>query len=99
MRIRPLPRPARRVLLVGMLAVAAAGSNCASNYRIANTENFLTYDRPFTDASLEVSRKDAESICADRKMVTIKTSDVCDMTRCFTNYQCVGKAEVPQVVR
>lgn len=95
---RPL-RAARRILLVGMLALTAGGSNCAGNYRITNAENFYTYERPFTDATAEVVRKDADSLCHDRRMVAVRTSDVCDMTKCFTVYQCVGKEEVPQLIR
>lgn len=89
----------RRVLLIAMLAVAAGGANCAGNYRVTSAENFYTYERPFTEASAEVVRTDADTLCRDRRMVAIRTSDVCDMTRCFTNYQCVGKGEVQQLVR
>ena len=101
MRIPPSLRlrVARRLFLAGMLMLAAGGSSCAGNYRIASAENFYTYERPFTDAAAEVVRKDADTLCHDRRMVAIRTSDVCDMTRCFTNYQCVGKGEAQQLVR
>jgi hypothetical protein len=94
-----LRRAARRLLLAGLLVFTAGGSSCAGNYRIASAENFYTYERPFTDASAEVVRKDADTLCQDRKMDAIRTSDVCDMTRCFTNYQCVGRGEAQQLVR
>jgi hypothetical protein len=98
MRMPCLIRAARRAVLVGMAAVAAGGGGCAANYRVTNAENVLSYDRPFTDASLEISRKDAAEICADRRKVAIQTSDVCTMTRCYTNFQCIAKDDVPWVV-
>jgi hypothetical protein len=90
---------ARRLLLAGFLVLTAGGSSCAGNYRITSAENYYTYERPFTDASAEIVRKDADTLCNDRRMVAIQTSNVCDMTKCFTVYQCVGKEEVKQLVR
>ena len=82
-----------------MLVLTAGGSSCAGNYRIASAENFYTYERPFTDASAELVRQNADTLCRDRRMVAIQTSNVCDMTKCFTVYQCVSKEELPQLVR
>lgn len=90
---------ARRLFLAGMLVLTAGGSTCAGDYRVVSAENFYSYERPFTDASAEIVRKDADTLCRDRRMVAIRVSDVCDMTRCFTNYQCVSQAEAPQIVR
>ena len=45
------------------------------------------------------SRKDADTLCRDRWRLAIQVSNVCDMTRCFTDYQCVTKAEVEIIVR
>jgi len=92
-------RAARRLCLAGFLVLTTGGSNCAGNYRITSAENFYTYERPFTDASAEVVRIDADALCRDRRLVAIRTSNVCDMTKCFTVYQCVGKEEVKQLVR
>jgi len=92
-------RAVRRLFLTGVLALVAGGSSCADNYRITKAENFFTYERPFTDATAEMVRKDAESLCSDRKMVAIQTSNVCDMTKCFTVYQCVSKGALPELVR
>jgi hypothetical protein len=89
----------RRLFLAGFLVLTAGGSSCADNYRITKAENFFTYERPFTDATAEMVRKDAESLCADRKMVAIRTSDVCDMTKCFTVYQCVSRGAAPELIR
>lgn len=98
-RIPARLRGARRLFLTGMLVLIAGGSGCAANYRITNQENVLTYDRPFTDASAEVARQDADAICRDRARVAYLVSNVCDQTRCFTNYQCVTKAELPVLIR
>ena len=92
-------RAARRLSLITMLALTTGGANCAGNYRITNAENFYTYERPFTEATAEVVRKDAETLCSDRRMVAIQTSNVCDMTKCFTVYQCVSKAAAPELMR
>lgn len=92
-------RAARRLLLAGMLVLSTGGSSCAGNYRMTSAENFYSYKRPFTDASAEVVRKDAETLCGDRRLVAIQVSDVCNMTQCFTNYQCVSKGAVPELVR
>jgi len=86
------------VRLVAALVLAAGGLGCAANYRITNQENFITYDRPFTAATAEEVRKDADSICSHRRQVAVQISDVCNLTRCFTNYQCVTKAELPTFV-
>ena len=101
MRIPPSLRlqAVRRLFVPGMLVLAAGVSSCASDYRITKAENFYTYERPFTDATAEMVRKNAETLCSDRRMVAIQTSNVCDMTKCFTVYQCVGKEEVQQLVR
>jgi len=99
LRLSAGPRGARRLFLTGMLVLMVGAAGCAANYRITNEENVLTYDRPFTDASAEVARKDADAICHDRHGVALLVSDVCDLTRCFTNYQCVTKAELPALIR
>jgi hypothetical protein len=79
-----------RGLSVGL---AAALAGCTPNYLIVGQENFYTFERPFTDAAAELSRKQAEQGCAYRRMIAIKTSDVCEETKCFTNYQCIPQAE------
>ena len=101
MRILPSRRlrVARRLFLAGLLVLTAGGSGCAGNYRITSAENFYTYEHPFTDATAEIVRKDADTSCSGRRMVAIQVSNVCDMTKCFTVYQCVGKAELPELVR
>ena len=94
-------RAARRVLLVGLLALAAGGANCSGRYLITNQENFYSYERPFTDASGAEVRRDADELCRRRGKTAVELSDICELgkNRCFTNFQCVGKQELPQVVR
>ncbi|MCC6210342.1 MAG: hypothetical protein IT513_04800 [Burkholderiales bacterium] len=94
-----MSRHARRLFLVVMVALAAGGGSCSGQYLITNQENYYTYERPFTDAAAAQVRKDADELCRRRNRVAIQVSDVCEMTRCFTNFQCVSQGELPQVVR
>lgn len=90
---------ARRLLLVAMLALLTGGADCSGRYMITNAENYYTYDRPFTDAALNQVRRDADDLCRRRGRVAILLSDVCEPTRCFTNYQCVTSAEAQNLAR
>ena len=80
-------------LALSLAAGAAALAGCAPTYLIASENVYYTYDRPFTDATAVVVRKDAEKRCRARAMVAIMTSDTCSLTRCTTNYECVTKGE------
>ena len=92
-------RRARRLFLVSVVALAAGGGSCSGQYMITNQENYFTYERPFTDAAAAQVRKDADELCRRRNRVSIQVSDVCEPNRCFTNFQCVSQAELPQIVR
>jgi inosine-uridine nucleoside N-ribohydrolase len=56
-------------------------------------ENYLRYERPFTDATAVAARKDAEGECSRRKKVAVETNSTCTLTRCTTIYQCMDKAD------
>jgi len=101
MRLRPAARSpgARRSFLIATLVLLTLGSGCAGNYRMTVAENLISYDRPFTDAAAEVVRKDADMLCRDRSRLAIQVSNACDMTRCFTDYQCVTKSGAEIIVR
>ena len=60
---------------------------------VVSESNYLTYEHPFTDAAAAAARKSAEAQCAQRKQVAVRTSGVCSLTRCTTNYQCMDKAD------
>ena len=82
------------VAALSLAACAIALAGCAPrSYVIVEQENYVTFDRPFTDATAASVRKDAEKWCGERALVAIKTSDTCSLTRCTTNYQCVTKAD------
>ena len=82
------------VAALSLAACAIALAGCApKSYLIVNQDNYLTFDRPFTDASAASVRSDAEKRCGERVLVAIKTSDTCSLTRCTTNYECVTRAE------
>lgn len=79
---------------MSLAACAIALAGCApKSYLIVNQDNYLTFDRPFTDASAASVRSDAEKRCGERALVAIKISETCSLTRCTTNYECVTKAE------
>jgi len=81
-------------IALSLVACVAALAGCApKSYLIVSDDNYYTFERPFTDATAEAVRKDAEKRCRERARVAIKTSDTCSLTRCTTNYQCVTKAE------
>jgi len=92
-------RSAQRLLLVAVLALVAGGADCSGRYMITNAENLYSYERPFTDAAADQVRKDADDLCRRRGRVAIQVSNVCEPTRCFTNFQCVSKDELPMIVR
>ena len=93
-----MSRRARRLFLVAAVAIAAGGGSCSGRYMITNQENYYTYERPFTDAAAAEVRKDADDLCRRRNRVAIQVSDVCEMTKCFTNFQCVSKDEIRMIV-
>ena len=79
---------------LSLAACAIAVAGCAPrSYLIVEQENYLTFDRPFTDASAASVRKDAGKRCGERALAAIKTSDTCSLTRCTTNYECMTEAE------
>jgi hypothetical protein len=87
---------AGRILVLSFVACAAALAGCAEPDKLVSSgENFLTFERSFTDASAQSVRNEAEKRCAykNKAMVAVLTSDTCNLTRCFTNYQCVTRAD------
>jgi hypothetical protein len=81
------------IFAFALVVCVAALTGCAPSYLIASQLNYLTYDRPFTDATAHSVRKDAEKQCRERGMVAIMTSDTCSLTRCITNFECVTRAD------
>lgn len=75
-----------RCWLAGLL-VALAGCTVEP---IVMAGNYLTYDHEFTEAAAENVRKNAEKLCGQRKQEAVKTRSVCNLNRCFTDYQCVN---------
>jgi hypothetical protein len=63
------------------------------NVIVAGESNYMTFEHPFTDAAAEDVRKRAERLCGQRRQAALKTSTVCSLARCTTNYQCTNDAE------
>jgi hypothetical protein len=57
------------------------------------TPNYLSYEHPFTDAAAAGARKTAERECSYRKQVAVRTGGTCSLTRCTTNFQCMGQKD------
>lgn len=74
------------------LAVALACAGCADPSSYAKPP-YLTYEHAFTEAATERARKDAENTCAQRKLVAVRTSGTCTLTRCTTHFHCMTKAD------
>ena len=58
--------------------------------------NYVTYEHAFTDAAANGARRSAEQHCALKKLVAIKTTSACSLTRCNTSYQCLDRKDVPE---
>lgn len=78
-------RVAHSALLLALLLAAGCSD------LIVAADNYLTYDHAFTDEAAEKARRNAESLCGQRKQIAIKTRSVCSLSRCTTDYQCVSK--------
>lgn len=55
--------------------------------------NYSTFEHPFTDAGAEDVRRRAQSQCAQRKLIAVKTSSRCSLSRCTTSFQCMETDE------
>lgn len=63
------------------------------SFNIFGEGNYLTYDHAFTDAAAEIVRKNAESQCAQKRLVAVRTSGACSLARCTTHYYCMKPAD------
>ena len=91
------------------LVLLAAGAGCSTpalfdslppaayspgySLNIFGEGNYLTYEHAFTDAAAEIVRKNAESLCRQKKQVAVRSSGTCSLTRCTTHYHCMKPAE------
>jgi len=55
--------------------------------------NYSTFEHAFTDAGAEDAHRRAQSQCAQRRLVAVKTTSRCSLTRCTTNFQCMEPSE------
>ena len=74
------------------LMLACAGCS-APPLLVAQETNYLTYEHAFTEAAAADARKDAGKLCARTKLVAVRTSGACTLTRCTTHFQCMNKAD------
>jgi len=84
-----------RTLLISSLTVLLL-AGCADYQLVAYDyeENYLNFNHPFTDKAIAEVLARAETLCKQRKQVTIQTSKICSLTHCTTNYQCVDQSDV-----
>jgi hypothetical protein len=76
-------RPAVAITLLAL-------SGCAST---VTETNYFTLEHAFTDAAAARALKDAERLCAQKRLVAVKTSGACSLTRCTSHYHCMSKDE------
>jgi hypothetical protein len=71
-------------------------SSCADILLVGFSEdtNYLSFDHPNSEKAIAEVRTRAERLCQQRKQLAIKTSSVCSLTHCATNYQCEDKGDV-----
>jgi hypothetical protein len=74
-----------------LVCLVLACTGCAQ-YAVTETKHF-TIEHAFTDAAAARAQKDAEGTCAQKKLVAVKTSGACTLTRCTTHFQCMSKAD------
>jgi len=60
--------------------------------------NYLTYDHPFSEASAQAVRKNAEWTCGQRDLAAFESSRVCSLTQCTTSYQCMSDADAQRLI-
>jgi len=89
---RPHALPAVRRSLVVTALLACAGCS-APPLLVAQETNYLTYEHAFTEAAAADARKDAGKLCARTKLVAVRTSGACTLTRCTTHFQCMSKED------
>jgi hypothetical protein len=70
-----------------LIAVLLACAGCSS--LVVSAGNYLTYDYAFNDAEAEKARQNAKQLCAARRQMAIETRNVCTLSRCVTDFQCV----------
>lgn len=68
-------------------------NGCADVSIVTMESDYITFEHAFTDDAAVRVRNRAEGLCKQRKKVAIKTQGVCSLTKCFTSYQCVAKAD------
>ena len=87
----------RTILITSLTVLLLAGCAAYPDYQLVAfglDMNYLTFDHPFTDKANAQVRASAEGLCAQRKQVAVRTSNICSLTKCTTNYQCVDAADV-----
>jgi hypothetical protein len=72
-----------------LFVLACAG--CAQ-YGVTET-NYFTIEHAFTDTAAARAQKDAGDTCARKKLIAVKTSGACTLTRCTTHFQCMSKED------
>ena len=89
-RSHDLPSFRRSLVVTALLACAGCG---APPLLVTQESNYLTYEHAFTEAAAADARKGAEGTCAQKKLIAVRTSGACTLTRCTTHFQCMNKAD------
>lgn len=95
MRNKTVGRPSS---VVTLFLMALALSGCGTQPLIEES-NYLTYEHPFTEAAAESARKNAEKVCAERKLIAVRSERTCSLKTCTTSFQCVDGLQREQLLR
>ena len=79
-----------------LVAAALACAGCGPQPWVREG-NYVTYDHPFTEASAQAVRKNAEGICRQRDLAAFESSRVCSLTQCTTSYQCMDEVDAKRL--
>lgn len=89
--------PGRRDLRSSLVTLVLLLAGCGPQ-PFVQEGNYVTYDHPFTEASAQAVRKNAEGICRARDLAAFESSRACSLTQCTTSYQCMSDADAQRLI-
>lgn len=76
-----------------LLAAAFALAGCLGPQPIVRESNYLTYEHAFDEGAAAAVAVSAARICAEKRLLAVKTASACTLARCTTSFQCMDAAE------
>ena len=80
-------------MIRGSLLLAAL-AGCASDSLVtSNQSNYITFEHAFTEQAAADVRRKADSMCAARKQLAVRTTITCTLSKCVATYACMDQDE------